>query len=127
MPLQLPNELCFEYLSLQDPIDPDPGEICPGPSGNVSRYQINFETGSFIVNTSIVNTTMCKARTCNYTFEPPLNPPSSYDRVSVVAENVVGIGDARNLTTQPISELSVIMLYFDLYNQVFVLSYSGFR
>ena len=54
---------------------------------------------------------MCKARTCNYTFEPPLNPPSSYDRVSVAAENVVGVGAARNLTTQPIGELSVIIMY----------------
>jgi len=54
---------------------------------------------------------MCKARTCNYTFEPPSNPPSSYDRVSVAAENVVGVGPARNLTTQPISELRVIMMY----------------
>ena len=54
---------------------------------------------------------MCKARTCNYTFEPPSDPPSSYDRVSVAAENVVGVGAARNLTTQPISELSVIIMY----------------
>ena len=51
---------------------------------------------------------MCKARTCNYTFEPSSNPPSSYDRVSVAAKNVVGMGAARNLTTQRISELSVI-------------------
>ena len=95
-------------------MDPDPGKMCPGPSGNVTQYKINFQTGSSN-NTFIVNTTMCKARTCNYTFEPPSNPPSSYDRVSVAAENVVGIGDARNLTTQPISELSVICMYYNIF------------
>lgn len=98
---------CVWNLSLQDPIDPDPGDKCPGPSGNVTQYQIRFQTGSSSINFT-VNTTMCKARTCNYTFEPPLNPPSSYDRVSVAAENVVGMGMERDLTTQPISELSVI-------------------
>ena len=107
----LPNELYLES-SLQDADDPDPGEACPGPRGNVTQYQIKFETDTS-VERFIVNTTICKARTCNFTFEPPPDPPTSYDRVSVVAKNVVGTGDARNLTTQPISELSVFMLYFD--------------
>ena len=93
----------FWNLFLQDPKDPDPGDLCPGPSGNVTQYRINFQTESSI-KTFVVNSTMCKARTCNYTFEPPSDPPSSYDRVSVAAENVVGVGKARNLTTQPISE-----------------------
>ena len=35
----------------------------------------------------------------------PSIPPSSYDRVSVAAENLVGVGAARTYTTQPISEL----------------------
>ena len=56
---------------------------------------------------------MCKARRCNYTFEPPPNPPSSYDSVSVAAENVVGVGAARTCTTQTISELNITILYFD--------------
>ena len=32
--------------------------------------------------------------------------PSSYDSVSVAAENVVGMGAARTCTTQPISKLT---------------------
>ena len=36
---------------------------------------------------------------------PPSIPPSSYDSVSVAAENLVGVGAARTCTTQPISEL----------------------
>ena len=110
------NQLYLEP-SLQDADDPDPGEVCPGPRGNVTQYQIKFENDTS-VQTFIVNSTMCRDRTCNYTFEPPSNPPSSYDRVSVVAENVVGTGDARNLTTQPISELSVIM-YQCILNDVY--------
>ena len=49
----------------------------------------------------------------SHTFMPPSNPPSSYDTVSVAAENVVGIGAAGNLTTQPISELKFAMFHFE--------------
>ena len=98
---------CIWNLSLQNPVDPAPGDICPGPSGTVTQYQINFQTTSIINYTFIVSTTMCAAGKCNHTFEPPSNFPSSYDRVSVAAENVVGVGAARTCTTQTISELSL--------------------
>ena len=88
-------------LSLQDPVDP--GEACPGESGDITRYQISFQTGSFVA-TENVNITECTAERCSYTFEPPSNPPSSYDSVSVAAENVVGVGAARTCTAQTISE-----------------------
>ena len=91
-------------ISLQDPIDP--GEGCPGITGNIEQYQISFQTG-FLVNTVNVNITRCTAGRCSYTFEPPSNPPSSYDSVSVAAENVVGVGAARTCATQTISELLV--------------------
>ena len=101
---------CIWNLSLQNPVDPDPGDICPGPSGTLTQYQINFQTASIVNYTSIVSTTVCKTRRCSHTFEPPSNPPSSYDGVSVAAENLVGVGAARTCTTQTISELSVIVL-----------------
>ena len=59
-------------------------------------YQTN------IVN---INVSMCMNGRCSHTFEPPSNPPSSYDSVSVAAVNVVGVGAVRNCTTQTISEL----------------------
>ena len=43
----------------------------------------------------------------SHTFEPPSNPPSSYDSVSVAAVNVVGVGAARTCTTQDISKCPV--------------------
>ena len=100
--------------SLQDPIDP--AEACPGPSGNVTHYQISFQTGAFVKNIPVYE---CKSGKCNQSFEPPLNPPSSYDRVSVAAENVVGVGAAKVCTAQIISEFVVLLLcllksqYFD--------------
>ena len=90
----------------------DPGEACPGPTGNITQYQISFQTGSVVVTES-VNIARCTAGRCSHTFEPPSNPPSSYDRVSVAAENVVGIGAARNLTIQPISMLKFAMFHFE--------------
>ena len=93
-------------LILQHPTDPDPGEACPGPSGDISQYQISFQTGSSVVANQNMNITMCTAGRCSHSFEPPSNPPSSYDNVSVAAENVVGVGTARPCTAQPISELS---------------------
>ena len=77
---------------------------CPGVVGNIIQYQIRFQTGS-VVDTENVNVVMCTAGRCSRTFEPPSNPPLSYDSVSVAAENVVGVGAARTCTTQTISEL----------------------
>ena len=76
----------------------DPEPTCPGPSRNITQYQITFQT------TENVNIDRCIDGRCSHTFEPPSNPPSSYDSVSVTAVNVVGVGAARNCTSQPISE-----------------------
>ena len=72
---------------------------CPGISGVIKLYKMDYQTN--IVN---INVSMCMNGRCSHTFEPPSNPPSSYDSVSVAAENVVGVGAAKNCTTQPISE-----------------------
>ena len=77
---------------------------CPGISGDITHYQISFQTGS-VVDTENVNISECTAGKCSHTFQPPSNPPSSYDSVSVAAENVVGVGAARTCTTQTIREL----------------------
>ena len=77
---------------------------CPDLTGVITRYQIAFQTES-VVATESVSLTMCTAGKCSHTFEPPSNPLSSYDSVSVAAENVVGVGAARICTTQTISEL----------------------
>jgi len=90
----------------------DPGALCPGPSGIITQYNIRFETGS-VVNTESVNITRCTAGRCSHTYVPPSNPPSSYDSVSVAAENVVGVGPARNLLIQPICKLKFAMFYFE--------------
>ena len=60
--------------------------------------------------TESVNATRCTAGRCSHTFEPPSNPPLSYDSVSVAAENVVGVGAARKCTTQTISE-AIFVIY----------------
>ena len=65
--------------------------------------------------TENLNVARCTVGRCNHTFEPPSNPPSSYDSVSVAAENVVGVGAARTCTTQTISELLVLWLYTRLH------------
>ena len=87
------------FFIIKNPVDS--GEVCPGPSGNITQYQISFQTGSF----ETVNIARCTAKRCKHTFEPAPNPPSSYDIVSVAAKSVVGVGDARTCTTQLISEL----------------------
>ena len=79
---------------------------CPGISGSITQYQIRLQTGSSVA-TENVNVAECTAGRCSHTFEPPSNPPSSYDSVSVAAENVVGVGAARTCTTQAISELDI--------------------
>ena len=56
--------------------------------------------------TENVNIALCRAGTCSHTFVLPSNPPSSYDSVSVAAENVVGVGAARTCTAQPIGEFN---------------------
>ena len=96
----------YKYdISLQDQIDPE--EACQGPRGNITQYQISFQTVS-VVDTESVNIARCTAGRCSHTFVPPSNPPSSYDSVSVAAENVVGVGAARTCTTQTISELQFV-------------------
>ena len=82
----------------------DREEACLGPRGVITQYQISFQTGS-VVTTESVNIARCTAWRCRHTFKPPSNALSSYDSVSVAAENVVGVGAARTCTTQPISEL----------------------
>ena len=89
------------HISLQDQVDLEEARL--GPSGNITLYQISFQTGSVVV-TENVKIAECTAGRCSHIIEPPSNPPSSYDGVSVVAENVVGVGAARICTTQPISE-----------------------
>ena len=79
-------------------------EPCPGVSGDITQYQISFQTGSVVV-TENVNTARCTGGRCSHTFEIPSNPSSSYDSVSVAAKNVMGVGAARTCTSQPISEL----------------------
>ena len=88
---------------------------CPDVTGDITQYRISFQTGSSVVATENVNIARCTAGRCSHTFEPPSNLPSSYDNVSVAAENVVGVGAARTCTTQPISELS--MSHFSIYVQ----------
>ena len=52
-----------------------------------------------------VSSSECAGGSCNHTFEPS-NSSSSYGSVSVAAENVVGVGTARQCTMQTISELT---------------------
>ena len=87
------------YASLQDPVDP-----CPDIIGDITHYQISFQAESSLT-TENVNIAECTPERCSHTFEPPSNPPSSYDSVSVAAENVVGVGAASVCTAQTISEL----------------------
>ena len=89
--------------TMQDAVDPE--ETCQGP--HITQYQISFETGSTVI-TDNVSTSGCTDGRCSHTFEPPSNPPSSYDSVSVAAENVVGVGAARTCTTQTISKLTLL-------------------
>ena len=83
-------------VSHQDTVD-----TCLGPNTTHYLVQISFQNGSVTEN---VNIAECTAGRCSHTFEPPTNPPSSYDSVSVAAENMVGVGAARTCTTQTISE-----------------------
>ena len=82
----------------------DPVDACRGPRGVITQYQTRFKSGSVLI-TENVNIAKCTAGRCSHTFEPASNPPSSYDNLSVAAENVVGMGAARTCTAQPISKL----------------------
>jgi len=90
---------------------------CLGVTGNITQYQISFQTGS-AVSTESVNVARCTAGRCSHTFEPPSNSPSSYDSVLVAAENVVGVGAARTCTTQTISELITLEHQLDVVLQM---------
>ena len=79
--------------------------MCQGPGGGVTQYQIRFQIGS-VGAAEDVSIAECTAGRCSHNFMPPSNPPSSYDSVSVAAENMVRVGAARTCTTQPISELT---------------------
>jgi len=112
------------HYFLQDPVDP--GRACSDPSENITEYQINIqsEAGSSVYSES-VNASMCIAGRCSHTFEPASNRlngrlPSSYDSVSVVAENVVGFGIARTCTAQHISEFNSVILH----NLISILSHT---
>ena len=68
-----------------------------------TSHQISFQTqAGSVVAIENVNIASCTGGRCSHMYEPPSNPPSSYDRVSVVAGNVVGVG-----ATQTISELTL--------------------
>ena len=88
-------------LYIQDPVDP-----CRNVSGNITLYQISFWAG-FSNTIENVDHSECTAKRCGHSFEPLSNPPSSYGRVSVFAENVVGMGNASDCTEQSISKLLI--------------------
>ena len=89
-------------------------EACKGPTGHATQYHIRFQVGSIDVHTVNVNNATCKTGRCSHSFDlqnvPSNSVPSSYDRVSVAAENVEGEGPVRLCTTQPISELNFLIL-----------------
>ena len=87
--------------SLQDPLDP-----CPGVNGDITQYLISFQTGS-VMDIENVTVAGCISGRCSHAFEPSSNPPSSYDGVSVAAENVVGVGAERTCTAQTICKCPV--------------------
>ena len=94
-------------------MDQHPKEMCLPPSpGVIIQYQISLNTGSRVATES-VNIARCTAGRCSHTFEPPSNPPSSYDSVSVAAENVVGVGAAKTCGAQTISKLKFAMFCFE--------------
>ena len=84
-----------------------------------SHYQISFQTG-YVIDTEKHKYYSC---TAGHTFEPSSNPPSSYDSVSVAAENVVGVGAARTYSAQLISSYLFTMMHYILINS-FVTKFS---
>ena len=95
-----PEEFRISHSMMQSPMGP-----CSGISEAITQYQISFQT----VTTENVNIARCTAGMCSHTFVPPSNPPSSYDNVSVAAENVVGVGAARTCTAKAISKFNFIV------------------
>ena len=91
----------MKLFSFKDSVDP--GEACPCPNGDIIQYQIYFQSGPVVV-TDNVSITRCISGRCSHTFKPPSNPPSSYDSVSVAAENVIGVGATKTCTQQLISK-----------------------
>ena len=91
----------YGVASLQNPVDP-----CPGVSGDITQYQISFQTVSSVV-TENVNIAECINGRCSHTFMPPSNLSSSYYSVLAAAENVVGRGAVRACTTQTICKCPV--------------------
>jgi len=76
----------------------------------------SFENKTICENVEISE---CMDEKCSHSVMPVSHllsdhPPSSYDNVSVAAENEVGVGAAKTCTTQPISELSLFLLYLYL-------------
>ena len=85
----------------------NPGDPCQDVSGDITQYQITFQTA-----TENVNIARCTAGRCSYPFDPASSGlisrvPSSYDSVSVAAKNVVGVGAAKTCTAQIISKLVI--------------------
>ena len=107
----LPNFSIISISPFQDPVDPE--VACKGPRGNVTQYQISFQTLNMNF-TENVTVAVCTAGSCSHTYEPASNllngnVPSSYHSVLVAAENVVGVGAAGNcIAQQSISELSTL-------------------
>ena len=70
---------------------------------------VNTTVNAIVDPTVNVNVTACTAGNCSHTFNLSSDSvPSSYDSVSVAAENVVGVGATRTCPTQPISELNLM-------------------
>ena len=70
---------------------------------------VNTAMNAIVDPTVNVNVTACTAGKCSHTFNLSSDSvPSSYDNVSVAAENVVGVGPARTCPTQTISELNLM-------------------
>ena len=103
---------CVWIMAFQDP--ENQAEACKGPRGRATQYHIRFQVGSIDVHTENVNNSACKTGRCSHSFDlqnvPSESIPSSYDRVSVAAENVEGEGAESLCTTQPISELNFLTL-----------------
>ena len=73
------------------------------------QYKITFKTRLLNV-TKDVNISECTDERCSHTFNLLSDSvPSSFDSVSVAAENVVGVGPAKTCTAQPTSELNIDM------------------
>ena len=105
---------------LQDPEDQH-GE-CQAPTGRITQFQIKFEVGSTVFTTINVDISACLTGRCSNTFNlsnvQSGRIPSSYDRVSVVAKNIVGVGAEKTCTTQTISKLHEFVITIDTYTHI---------